>query len=43
MNSTALIMMLLTQGLVISVTGYFLYRVLTITPKKDTTEDNQPF
>lgn len=35
MNTTALIMMVITQGLVIAITGYFFYRVLTIPPKQD--------
>jgi hypothetical protein len=33
MNTVPLIMMLLTQGLVIGATGYFLYKVLSA-PKK---------
>ncbi len=33
MNTTALIMMVVTQGLVTAITGYFFYLVLTA-PKK---------
>ncbi len=35
MNSTALVTMLLTQGIVISFTGYFFYKVLTTPPKQE--------
>lgn len=35
MNTTALIMMLATQGVVIAITGYFFYKVLTTPPKPE--------
>lgn len=35
MNTTALIMMVITQGLVIAITGYFFYKVLTTPPKQE--------
>ena len=42
MNSTALITMLLTQGIVIGFTVFFFYKVLTTPPRKepDSFEDN---
>ena len=35
MNTTALITMVLAQGIVISFTAYFFYKVLTIPPKQE--------
>jgi len=35
MNTTALITMVISQGIVISFTGYFFYKVLTIKPKQE--------
>jgi len=35
MNTSALIMMLITQGIVIGFTGYFFYRILFIPPKPE--------
>jgi len=35
MNTTALIMMVVAQGIVISFAGYFFYRVLTTPPKPE--------
>lgn len=35
MNSAALITMLLAQGTVISLAGYFFYKVLTTPPKQE--------
>ncbi len=35
MNSEALIFMVATQGVVIAITGYFFYRVLTTPPKQE--------
>lgn len=35
MNTAALIMMIATQGVVIAITGYFFYRVLTTPPKQE--------
>jgi hypothetical protein len=35
MNTEALITMIATQGIVISFTGYFFYRVLTTKPKTE--------
>lgn len=35
MNSTALITMVLAQGIVISFTAYFFYKVLTIKPHQE--------
>ena len=35
MNTEALITMVLTQGIVIGLTGYFFYRVLTTKPKTE--------
>ncbi|SHJ25908.1 hypothetical protein SAMN04487911_11527 [Arenibacter nanhaiticus] len=35
MNSSALIIMLLAQGTMISLAGYFFYRVLTTPPKQE--------
>lgn len=35
MNTEALITMVATQGIVISLTGYFFYRVLTTKPKAE--------
>ncbi|WP_338410722.1 hypothetical protein [uncultured Flavobacterium sp.] len=35
MNTEALITMLLTQGIVISLACYFFYKVLTIKPKQE--------
>ena len=42
MNSTALTTMLLTQGIVISFTAFFFYKVLTTPPRQepDSYEDN---
>ena len=42
MNSTVLITMLLTQGIVIGFTAYFFYKVLTTPPgqEPDSFEDN---
>ena len=42
MNSTALITMLLTQGIVIGFTAFFFYKVLTTPPRQepDSFEDN---
>ena len=43
MNSTALITMLLTQGIVIGFTAFFFYKVLTTPPRQepDSFEDNE--
>lgn len=38
MNTSALIMLIVTQGLVAICTVYFLVKVLTIKPKKDVTD-----
>ncbi|UGU17079.1 hypothetical protein LS482_04225 [Sinomicrobium kalidii] len=35
MNTTALITMVLAQGIVTAIAGYFFYRVLTTPPKKE--------
>lgn len=35
MRTDALIMMVLTQGIFVLVTGYFFYKVLTIKPKQE--------
>ncbi len=35
MNTTALILMVIVQITVISITGYFFYRVLTIPPRQE--------
>ena len=35
MNTTALIMMVITQGLVTAITVYFFYKVLTVPPKPE--------
>lgn len=35
MNTTALITMILAQGIVACIAGYFLYRVLTTPPKQE--------
>lgn len=35
MNTEALLTMVITQGIVISFTGYFFYRVLTTKPKAE--------
>jgi hypothetical protein len=35
MNTDALITMVITQGLVISITAYFFYKVLTIPPNQE--------
>lgn len=35
MNTEALITMIATQGIVIGLTGYFFYRVLTTKPKAE--------
>lgn len=35
MNTSALIMMISTQGIVAIVTGYFFYRILTTKPKSE--------
>ena len=35
MNSTALTLMLVSMGSVTLATGYFFYKVLTVTPKKE--------
>lgn len=42
MNSSALTTMLLTQGIVISFTAFFFYKVLTTPPREevDSYEDN---
>lgn len=50
MNTAALITMIATQGVVIAITGYFFYRVLTTPPKQepdsyaenDDEQDRQP-
>lgn len=35
MNTSALLTMIITQGLVIIITGYFFYKVLTTPPKQE--------
>lgn len=35
MNTTALITMILAQGIVTAIAGYFFYRVLTTPPKQE--------
>jgi hypothetical protein len=46
MNSQALVLMITTQLLVISLTGYFFYRVLTTKPRPEPDSyeenDNEP-
>jgi len=35
MNTTAIITMVCAQGIVVSLAGYFFYKVLTIPPKQE--------
>lgn len=41
MNTEALITMVLTQGAVISLAGYFFYKVLTTAPKQEPDSYNE--
>lgn len=43
MNTTALIMMLLANGIVIAVTGYFFMRVLRTAPPDHVDEDTADY
>jgi hypothetical protein len=35
MSTSAIIMMILVQGTVVSITAYFFYKVLTVKPKEE--------
>lgn len=41
MNTSALITMLVAQGIVVSFAGYFFYKVLTIKPKQEPDSYNE--